>query len=174
MSGLFPVTETRLGIGGHQSGDAETHTWLTPPHILAALGEFDLDPCAAPEPRPWDTARVHWTREDNSLNRPWSGRVWCNPPYGGPDIIGPWMRRMADHGNGTALTFARTETAVFFDTVWERATALLFLRGRLTFCNPAGRPGRANAGGPSVLIAYGNADAEILGGAKIPGRFVLL
>lgn len=25
--------------------------WLTPPHILDALGPFDLDPCA-PDPRP--------------------------------------------------------------------------------------------------------------------------
>ena len=36
-----------------------------------------------------------------------------NPPYGPPPVIGPWMRRMAAHGHGTALIFARTETAIF-------------------------------------------------------------
>jgi hypothetical protein len=174
QSEFFDDRRPRGGIGGHQSAEAETQTWLTPPSILAALGPFELDPCAAPEPRPWPTAEVMWTREDNSLNRKWSGRVWCNPPYGGPDIIGPWLRRMADHGQGTALTFARTETAVFFETVWGRATALLFLKGRLTFCTASGRPGRANAGGPSVLIAYGAFDSQRLRGAKIPGHFVAL
>ena len=30
--------------------------WLTPPYVLDALGEFDLDPCS-PVVRPWDTAK---------------------------------------------------------------------------------------------------------------------
>lgn len=55
--------------------------WLTPPSILKALGDFDLDPCS-PINRPWDTAKKHYTIEDNGLNKKWEGRVWCNPPYG--------------------------------------------------------------------------------------------
>lgn len=55
--------------------------WLTPPEIIKALGQFDLDPCA-PVVRPWDTAERHYSIKDNGLMLPWSGRVWCNPPYG--------------------------------------------------------------------------------------------
>ena len=46
-------------------------------------------------------------------------------------IIGPWLRRMAQHNDGIALTFARTETALFHETVWERANAVFFFAGRL-------------------------------------------
>lgn len=180
------------GMGGHQSAAMLKDEWLTPPHVLNALGgadSFDLDPCA-PIVRPWPTAQLHYTIADNGLLKPWHGRGWFNPPYGGPEIVGPWMRRIAGHGCGTALIFARTETDLFFETVWESATAVLFLRGRLffhvavdTWFERKGKPdifvaagGRApaNGGAPSVLIAYGDRDAEILRDCGLPGKFILL
>lgn len=74
------------------------------------------------------------------------------------------MRRMAAHGCGTALIFARTETVTFFETVWDSATAVLFVRGRLCFHRadgtlPGGSDRGGNAGAPSVLVAYGQHDA---------------
>jgi hypothetical protein len=39
--------KTGRGIGVHHSAKAGSHEWLTPPHILEALGgweNFDLDP----------------------------------------------------------------------------------------------------------------------------------
>lgn len=177
---LFPELVGKVrAMGSHQSAGADTHVWLTPPHILDALGPFDLDPCAAPEPRPWPTAATHWGPGDTPLVRPWFGRVWLNPPYGPKALIGPWLRRMAEHGRGTALIFARTETAIFFETVWDRATAVLFFKGRLCFYRPDGTlprsdQGGGNAGAPSVLVAYGEADAERLQGSGLPGRFIRL
>lgn len=160
------MSERREGMGGHQSAAFETDVWLTPPHILDALGPFDLDPCASPAPRPWPTAAKHYTREDNGLMMPWHGRVWLNPPYGGPHTIGPWMRRMARHNRGAALIFARTETEVFFETVWAVAYAIVFLRGRLFFHHADGTRAKHNAGAPSCLIAYGEDDAARLAGAN--------
>ena len=180
MNTLFPEFAGKLrAIGSHHSPDGGSHVWLTPPYIIQALGSFDLDPCAAPDPRPWPTAGTHWERADNSLNRPWFGRVWLNPPYGPKTTIAPWLRRMAEHGRGTALIFARTETAVFFETVWERATALLFLRGRLCFYRrdgtlPSAAAGGGNAGAPSVLVAYGDEDAASLECSGLSGRFIRL
>ena len=37
------------GMGSHHSAAAGTHVWLTPPHVVDALGPFDLDPCASTE-----------------------------------------------------------------------------------------------------------------------------
>ncbi len=165
-----------LGMGSHQSAAMLKDEWLTPPAIIAALGgpdSFDLDPCA-PIVRPWPMAKEHFTIVDNGLHKPWHGRVWLNPPYGGPGIVGPWMRRMVAHGAGTTLTFARTETELFFATVWRAATALLFLEGRLYFHHADGLRARANSGAPSVLIAYGEADAAILRGCGLAGQFIRL
>lgn len=70
-----------MSMGGHQSATALKDEWLTPRHILDALGAFDLDPCA-PQVRPWETAARHYSIFDNGLAQYWEGRVWCNPPYG--------------------------------------------------------------------------------------------
>ncbi len=173
---MMQERQGHLGMGSHQSSQMLKDEWLTPPEIIAALGgpdSFDLDPCA-PIKRPWDMAKEHYTIADNGLLKPWHGRVWFNPPYGGPAIVGPWMRRMADHGRGIALTFARTETDLFFETVWKRATALLFLRGRLYFHHVDGVRAAANSGAPSVLIAYGEEDARILQLCPLAGMYLPL
>jgi len=164
-------------IGGHHSAASITTTWLTPPHIIPALGgweSFDLDPCAAPVPRPWPTARqMNAANDANGLLIEWQGRIWLNPPYTSSEI-GRWLARLADHGTGTALVFARTETEAFAHTVWGRASGLLFLHGRLHFHHADGRRAAANAGAPSVLCAYGTDDMDRLAAADLPGSFVPL
>lgn len=163
------------GIGGHHSPRARTDVWLTPPFVLEELGgalSFDLDPCAA-DPRPWDTAKAHYTEADNGLTQPWHGRIWLNPPYSN-STLAQWLGRMADHGCGTGLIFARTETAAFFRNVWEACDSLLFLEGRLNFHLPDGRRAKRNAGAPSVLCAYGESDTDILAGCGLDGAFVPL
>lgn len=92
-----------MSMGGHQSAAALKDEWLTPRHVLEALGHFDLDPCS-PVTRPWDTAAKHYTVMDNGLTQPWDGRVWCNPPYGMK--AAQWLERCADHGNAVALMVA--------------------------------------------------------------------
>lgn len=161
-----------MSIGGHQSGKMLKDEWLTPPDILHGIGcKFDLDPCA-PINRPWATASTHFTIEDDGLRRKWYGRVWCNPPYGRE--TGKWLSKLADHGSGFALVFARTETKMFFKEVWNRATALLFVEGRLHFHHSSGERAKANAGAPSVIIAYGAEESRILQGCKIKGMYISL
>ena len=157
-----------LDVGFSHDRTTGKEDWLTPPEILRALGEFDLDPCT-PLVRPWDTAAKHYNVMDDGLQQEWAGRVWLNPPYG--DKTARWMERLAMHGNGVALIFARTETASFFPWVWGHATALLFLRGRLCFYTKEGRRG-GTAGAPSVLIAYGKANAEALAACGLDGQLV--
>jgi hypothetical protein len=162
MSGSF--------INGGDGGTATTHDWLTPPGLIAALGTFDCDPCAS-QYQPWRTAKQQFTIEDDGLAREWSGRVWCNPPYG--PHAEKFLKRMAEHGNGIALIFARTETKAFQQFCWKRATAMLFLEGRISFLLPGGAAA-GRAGAPSVLIAYGATNAQALAESGIAGHVVML
>lgn len=145
--------------------------WLTPRYITDALGEFDTDPCS-PIVRPWPTAKNHFTRLDNGLVKEWHGRVWLNPPYG--TETGKWLGRLAEHGDGIAFIFARTETGMFFRHVWPVADAILFLEGRVTFCKVDGSEGKSAAGAPSCLIAYGGGNSQILKTCTLPGRYIQL
>lgn len=150
----------RAGIGGHHRAyEGRTECWITPPSIIEAVGLFDLDPCAHPE-QPFATARTMIRPPADGLTRQWEGLVWLNPPYG-PETA-RWMAKMARHGDGIALVFARTDTAWWHDWVAPHAAVLLFLRGRLNFYRPNGERSAYNAGGPSVLIAYGAAAATRL------------
>ena len=144
--------------------------WLTPPHIVEALGVFDLDPCSPkPDVRPWATASNHFCVDDDGLNQRWRGRVWCNPPYGREAF--DWLKELAHHGNGIALIFARTETKGFHSEVWGKADAIFFFKGRLKFHYIDGRQGdTANA--PSCLIAYGDNNVEALKGSGLCGVLV--
>lgn len=98
--------------------------------------------------------------------------MWLNPPYSRP-LITKFMRRMTEHNRGTALIFSRTDTELFHTEVFSKATAVKFLKGRIKFLRPDG----TEAGTPgcgSVLIAYGEEDANILECNELKGKFIRL
>ena len=158
-------------IGSHQSAKMITDEWLTPPEIIEDLGPFDTDPCA-PVNRPWPTAWLHHTVNDSGLLAGWYGLVWCNPPYG--KYTKDWLGRCAIYNNCLVLIFARTETKMWFDYVWNRAKSILFIEGRLTFYDINGVKAKANSGAPSVIIAYGDEAHKRLKRSKIKGKLVIL
>ncbi len=160
------------GIGGHHRAfRGRSDDWITPREIIEALGPFDMDPCAC-SPQPWRTAARMLSVEEDGLSSHWKGRVWLNPPYG--PMAEKWVDRLATHGLGTAILFARTETRWFVEHVWRRASALRFLFGRVHFFRPDGTRAIHNAGGPSVLISYGALDADRLWACSLDGHFVRL
>lgn len=124
--------------------------WLTPPHVFKALQPFDLDVCEPVSP-PWRIAPKGYSANDDGLLQDWVGFVWCNPPYG--RATSSWLARMARHRNGLALIFARTDTQMFHEYVFN-ADAILFLKGRLSFYDVQGVKG-GSAGAPSCLVAWG-------------------
>ena len=152
----------RRAINGHHSAQNKTNNWFTERKVLDPLGKFDTDPATSVN-RPWDTARWHYTRRDNALNLDWRGfgRVWLNPPYS-LYLIEQFMARMAEHNQGTALIFARTDARWYFENVRKRASGILYIAGRLHFCRPSGKPSRLNAGCASLLVAYGPGDLDVL------------
>lgn len=159
-----------MSIGKHHTRTENTKDeWLTPPYIIEALGPFDLDPCS-PVNRPWPTAKEHLTVEDDGLWGEWPKRdfVWMNPPYG--NHTGDWLGRLAEHNNGIALVFARTETRMFSQHVWDRADCIFFFKGRITFHDVHGKPGKYTGGAPSVLIGYGCLAVERIEQAANAGK----
>lgn len=164
-----PALERRSSDGLTRQ-DGGSDEWLTPRYITDALGPFDIDPCSPGDRRPWDTAATHYSIEDDGLRQEWSGRVWLNPPY---SSASRWIARLADHGVGTALIFARTETRMWHEHIWPRATGVLFLKGRVRFCFVSGRSA-GTAAAPSVLVAYGQGDADVLASLPIDGAYVSL
>lgn len=112
---------------------SKTCEWGTPQALfdhLNAIYQFTLDPCAKP-----DNAKcaVYFTKEQNGLSKPWSGRVFMNPPYNRE--IGKWIKKAHDEllsGNCAVVVClipART------DTRWWQEYCIPhdieFIRGRL-------------------------------------------
>ena len=124
--------------------------WYTPKWIIDALGEFDLDPCS-PIDRPFDTAKVHYSKNDDGLSKVWTGRVWLNPPYSRV-LLRQFVERLA---------------ALFFFS-----DSMLFMRHRVKFICPDGRKSEPFFG--SCLVAWGKHNDDVLRQCGIEGKYVKL
>ena len=146
-----------------------TDEWYTPIEIINSLGQFDLDPCA-PEKPLWQTATTMYDKNIDGLKQVWSGRVWLNPPYSRP-LIEQFVQKMAEHNNGIALLFNRCDSKMFIDVILEKATAIKFLKWRIKFYRKDGtRGGQPGCG--SILIAFGDHNADVLKDNNLPGKFI--
>jgi hypothetical protein len=125
-----------------------------------------LDPCS-PIKRPWETAENYFTIEDDGLNQEWFDRVWLNPPYG--KAMAKWIEKLARYGYGTSLLFARTDTDAFQHFVFPYANSLFFINKRIRFHHVTGEVADSNSGAPSVLIAYGEHDSEMIEQSGLDG-----
>ena len=77
-------------------------------------------------------------------------------------------KRMAEHGNGIMLIFARTDTKTWQRDVFPFADATLYLDGRVHFYLPSGERGKSGTA-PSALLAYGQSNVDALRNAGIVG-----
>jgi len=152
---------------------SSTGDWYTPPEIVEAVrelfdGRIDLDPCSNSHEAPNVPALVHFTREDDGLSRPWSGRVYLNPPYG--KGIGPWIEKVREEYEAGRVTAAVVLVKAATDTRWFRVLSERFPRcevaGRLKFSGC-----KAPAPFPSVLFYLGD---EVQRFADVFGRFGVL
>lgn len=145
--------------------------WYTPRWVLDTLGDFDLDPCS-PVNRPFDTARVHVTKEQDGLKYDWGdSRVWLNPPYS-RYLLGQFIRKMADHDNGIALLVNRQDNVLWQEVIFPTAASMLFLRHRVGFLRPDGSIGRPLFG--SCLVSWGRYNDFFLRYCGIEGKYVVL
>lgn len=145
--------------------------WYTPRWVFDALDlTFDIDPASPCDTDTAVPAATKYTVLDDGLKKPWVGRVWLNPPYGPDTEI--WMKRMAEHGNGIALVFSRTD-AIWCQEAMKSAAAMLFVSGRIEFV--AGRENqhkKSRCGAGSVLFAFGAECANALRKLSDRGVFI--
>ena len=145
-----------------------SNEWYTPKYFFDAFPEFDLDPCAPIKPL-WKTAKNMYNIHDDGLALDWStfGSVWLNPPYERP-IINQFLEKMAEHNNGIALIYTRMDTQMTQELVLQKASAILFIKGRVAFYKPDGTKGKS-AGCGSMLVSYGNECKYLLKECGIEG-----
>lgn len=154
----------------HEPAHSENIERYTPSYFFDHLPvSFDLDPCSPVDPKKRTTkARQHFTKEDDGLSQPWFGTVFLNPPYH-RKIVNQWIQKLAEHGDGIALLFARTDNAWFHDFTPD---AIFFLKGRVNFISSVDlRPiegGGAGAG--SMLMAYGRICVSALEKTTLEGK----
>lgn len=130
---------------------SKTDMWATPQDFFDALDaefHFTLDACAVKENA---KCEAYYTPEQDGLDQPWTGRVWCNPPYG--RNVGQWVKKAHDTASGggfvVMLLPARTDTRWFHDYIYGK-TEVRFIKGRLKFgsCQNA-------APFPSMVVIFG-------------------
>ncbi|WP_156251018.1 DNA N-6-adenine-methyltransferase [Pseudactinotalea terrae] len=144
----------------HESTVNESIEWYTPPEVFEALGlTFDLDPCSPGPGNSFVPTRKHYTIVDDGLTSPWEGTVWVNPPYGPHTPV--WLNKLAEHGDGIALVFSRTDTR-WFQEAAATAGALCFISSRVRFFKGSTTERGGSPGAGSVLIAYGEKAVEAL------------
>lgn len=143
----------------HEQCVGATDEWYTPKHVFDALGcSFTMDVASPNPPVPWiPTSRYLWS---GSLEQPWDGFIWMNPPFGARNGIVPWLEKFFAHGNGIALTPDRT-SAPWWQTFAPKAGGILFISPKLKFIGADGKPGNSPAQG-TTLMAAGSRAARIL------------
>lgn len=123
--------------------------WETPDELFKKLDDefhFTLDSCASDENHKVDK---YYTIETDGLKSPWSGVVWCNPPY---SQAKDWVKKAYDEAQKGStvvmLIFTRTDTRYWHDIVMK-ADEIRFIRGRVTF-----KGATSNAPFPSAIVVF--------------------
>ncbi len=140
--------------------------WYTPKYIFDAMGvRFDCDAAAARH----GTSHVpaHDLIFSHSLEEPWDGFVWLNPPFGGRNGLVPWLDKFFAHGNGVCLVPDRT-SAPWWQSAANRAGAVLFIAGKVKFIKPDGTEGKSPGDG-TCLMSAGRRGLEALDNAHRAG-----
>lgn len=132
---------------------SKTDLWSTPQDFFNELNKefnFNLDPCSTHENA---KCEKHFTLEEDGLLQDWQGyNVFCNPPYG--KEIKKWVKKCYEEGqkeNTTVVMLipARTDTSYFHDYIYNIASEIRFIRGRLKFGNS-----KNSAPFPSMIVIF--------------------
>ena len=154
---------------GYWEKQGASDEWYTPREVFDALGcVFDMDVAAPANGAPHVPARR--ILSERSLETPWNGFIWMNPPFGGRNGLVPWLDKFIQHGNGIALVPDRT-SAPWFQEAFVRVDGVLFTR-KLKFLRPDGSVGNSPSNG-TALLALGGQGLDALRRASDGGFGIL-
>jgi len=133
----------------------------TPAWVYEALGKIDLDPCAG-----IDTQIGHTNfaieRGENGLELPWTGFVYCNPPFSQKQ---QWAKKMIEHGYGI-LILPERGSAPWFGLLAITAGRYWVMGKKINFI---GGSSSNNLG--SVLFPFGMVAVHRILDSNLPGHF---
>lgn len=157
--------------------------WITPPQLVDfahnVLGRIDLDPASSDQANSVVKAQRFISEADNGLGQRWSGRVWCNPPYGkikGKSSQGVWGLKMAyefqsGHIDAGMLLVTSKTGERWFQELWDQVenkldgddcscnNRILFLSTRVKFIHPETmRPERQPSQSHCIFLFSWNSD----------------
>lgn len=123
--------------------------WETPQDLFDVLDaefHFTLDVCATA-----DNAKCERFYSEASLELPWTGTCWMNPPYSEIDL---WVKKAYEsaEAGATVVCLVPSRTDVGWTWDWARLGEVRFLRGRVHFTDDEGNTGPAPF--PSAVIVF--------------------
>lgn len=145
----------------HNSGSNE---WFTPNIYIQAvrevLGTIELDPASCPEAQQTVQAKHYYTLEEDGLSKPWSGKVFLNPPYGktgSQSNQALWSQRLIQEyeaGNVTeAILLTNAQTAEkWFQPLWQ--FPICFTHHRIKFETVMGKKTQPTHGNAFTYLGY--------------------
>lgn len=147
------------------------HRWYTPAWLCDAARAFlqgiDLDPASSDEANARVGATRIYTVADDGLTLPWTGTIWCNPPYGyissGDGRVSGSLafvrKAIAERQAGRAREVLMLMKAAHA-TQWARlcaqhATARCFFSERVDYEDGTGAAHKSTAPHESMLVYFG-------------------
>jgi len=133
---------------------SKSNEWNTPDDLYNILDNefnFTLDPCTNGEN---NKCNRFYTEKENGLIQDWSKDiVFMNPPYGRE--ISQWIEKAYNESlkgsKVVCLIPSRTDTKYWHDFIFNKASEVRFVKGRLKFGNS-----KNSAPFPSAIIVYDN------------------
>jgi len=152
----------------HEQCVGATDEWYTPPEVFAALGcSFDQD-VSSPGKHVTDWIPAFEVITAGSLEKPWRGFVWMNPPFGGRNGLVPWLQKFVAHGCGIALVPDRT-SAPWWQQFDPQMQVSFFVSRKIKFIDGRTmKPGKSPAQG-TTLWGIGHQANEALLRAQAKG-----
>jgi hypothetical protein len=148
--------------GGSSTGDsAPSDERYTPAAFVdaarAVMGGIDLDPCSTGEANEVVKAAQFYTRAENGLALPWSGRVLLHPPHAEPALTGFCAKLGEAHAAGDvpmAVAVVDAETgAEWWQGLARWSGGLCLPSGKVRFWAPGGQ--FAPVGGYTSVLFLG-------------------
>jgi phage N-6-adenine-methyltransferase len=136
--------------------------WYTPAEYIEAarevLGNIDLDPATCPEAQAVVKADRFYTRNDDGLKQPWSGRIWLNPPFSHPLVEQFTEHLISVYETGTIqaaiLLVNNALDTAWFHRLFDADSLACFHLGRINFWRHD-RPAEGNRQGQAFFY-YGS------------------